>query len=134
LEWRRRFEGHHAGFLAMFHFLVLAVAVVPLRNVWTRAGAGARIREAVVSVKTVRTCRGEVLYIRPDSAPERVQNLSWRIPGNDVAADDIAGHLPASAKIDTVDVSADIIILDQVVLAYTQEPQAEIVAIGGGGG
>jgi len=118
----------------MFHFLALAVPVVSLRNVWTRAGSGARIREAVVSVKTVRTCGREVLYIRPDSAPERVQNLGWRIASNDVAADDIAGHLPASAKIDAVDVSANIIILDQVVLAYTQESQAEIVAIGGGGG
>ena len=118
----------------MFHFLVLAVAVVPLRNVWTWAGSGARIREAVVSVETVRACGREVLYIRPDSGTERVQNLSWRIASKDVVAENIAGHLPASAKIDTVDVSADIIILDQVVLAYTQESQAEIVAIGGGGG
>ena len=74
------------------------------------------------------------MYVRSDSAPERVRNLGWRIAGNHVAADDIAGHVPTSAKIDTVDITANFILLNQIVLAYTQESQAEIVAVGGGGG
>lgn len=55
-----------------------------------------------------------------------------RVAENDVAADDVAGHVPACTEIDTVEVSSDFIILDQVVLAYAEEPQPEIVAIRSG--
>jgi hypothetical protein len=74
-----------------------------------------------------------VLDICTDRGTERCQHLCGRVPSNDVAADDIAGHLSASTQIDAVDVSADPIILNQVVLACVYESQAEIVATRGGG-
>jgi hypothetical protein len=116
-------------FLVFLMFLMFR-----LRNVGTRTGPGARVRKTIVPVKRVRPRGREVLYIRSDSAPERVRNLGWRIAGNHVAADDVASHVPTPAKIDPVDVPANLIILNQIVLAYTQESQTEIVAIGGRGG
>ena len=47
--------------------------------------------------------------------------LGRRVAENDVAADDVAGHLPAYTKIKTVDVSSDFIPLNLIVLAYPQE-------------
>ena len=134
MERRDHSKRRPAGFLLICRVRVQVIPVARPENVWTRAGSRARIRQAVVSVKCVRTSRGEVLYIRSDCSPKRVGNLGWRIADNDVAADDIAGHLPASAKIEPVDVSDNPVILDDVVLAYTQESQTEIVAIGVGGG
>lgn len=112
----------------------MKLLVIRPRNSWTRTRSDARIREAVVSVERVRTRGREILYVCSDSAPESDRNLDWRIAGNEVATDDVPDHLSACAKIETVDVSANLIILNQVVLAYTQESQTEIVAVGGGGG
>ena len=96
------------------------------RKVWTRARSAARIRQAVVSGERVRAGGREVLDIRSNRTPKCVGNLDCRIARNEVAADDIAGHLPASAQIDTVDVPANLVMLNQIALAYTQESQPEI--------
>ena len=113
---------------------VIARPIVRPGNVWTRGRSGARIREAVVSVKRVGARGREVLDIRSDCATECVGNLGRRIGDNDVATDDIARHLPASPKIEPVDVSDNPVMLNHIVLAYTQESETEIVAVGTGGG
>jgi len=96
------------------HGISLRIFLV-FAEVWTGRGSGACIDQAVVILKDVgaRSSRSSrfVLNIGADRNAKLSYGLGRRVAQNDVAADDVAGHLPASAKIKTVDVSADLILL-----------------------
>ena len=73
------------------------------------------------------------MNIRADRDTKLSYSLRIGIPENDVSADDVAANIPAWAQIDTVDVTAEFILLNQIELACADKSQTEIVAIDGGG-
>ena len=66
------------------------------------------------------------MNICADRSPERRRNLHRRVASNDVPADYVAA-LSGWPNVDPVDVSADLVLLDQVVLAFAHEAHAETV-------
>ena|SRR5579864_1326412 len=89
----------------------------PYVRAWRCSCTG--VLQAEVVLEGIRARSRKVLDICADRGTERRRDLCRRVPSDDVAADDIAADTSASTKVDAVDVSADPIILNEVVLACT---------------
>ena len=86
----------------------------------------ARVGQATVVFKNVRARSGQVLNICTDRGTERGRNLHGRVASNDVASDHVATLRCASDET-TIEVSADLVVLDQVVFTGAHQSDAEIV-------
>ena len=125
--WKHETIASEGGHLPLF-----LIIIVELANVGTGRGSGAHVGEAAVALKRIGAGIGQVANICADGEDKIGGDLRGRIPGDEVAANDIAG-VPGGVDENAIQVSTDLVPLDQVVVAYANQSYAEIVARGCGG-
>jgi hypothetical protein len=124
--WKHETIASEGGHLPLF------LIIIKLANVGTGRGSGAHVGEAAVALKSIGAGSGQVANVCADWEGKIGRDLRGRIPGNEVAANDIAG-VPGGVDENAIQVSADLVPLDQVAVANANQADAEIVARGCGG-
>jgi len=121
--WKHETIASEGGHLPLF------LIIVELANVGTGRGSGAHVGEAAVALKRIGAGSGQVANVCANGEGKIGGDLRGRIPGDEVAANDIAG-VPGGVDENAIQVPADLVPLDQVAVAYANQSDAEIVARG----
>src|SRR6266481_4999231 len=112
------------------HVLLFRILPVPwFPDAWTWRWSGARIGQAAVVLKGIRAGSREVLNIGADRGTKVFRDLDGRVASNDVAANHVAALRDGSDE-NSIQVSTDLVLLDDVVFACAHESDAEVVTVG----